>query len=90
MVVSLHHRNKNKKLYVMKIIKWIKKHLWWRAYYIKTKITKQEENEGRCLICQACIRVNRNDKSQPICSDYGYCPCKRNERLIFRNDLFEL
>jgi hypothetical protein len=85
----LYHRNKNKKLYIMKIIKWIKKHLWWRFYYIKTRITTQEANRGRCLICHAGIRVNSNDKSQPICPDYG-CPCKWNEILICKDDLFRL
>ena len=66
-----------------KIIKCIKKHLWWRFYYKKTRITTQEANRGKCLICHAGIRVNPSDKSQPICPDYG-CPCKWNERLIIR------
>lgn len=73
----------------MKIIKWIKKHIWWRFYYIKTRITTQEANRGRCLICHAGDRSNPNyfTKSYPKCYDYC-CPCKWNERLIIKDSLF--
>lgn len=68
-----------------KIIKWIKKLIWWRFYYTKTKLTTEEANRGRCLLCHASVRVHQNDKSQPVCTDYGCpCPCKWNERLIIR------
>ena len=68
-----------------KITKWIKKLIWWRFYYTKTKLTTEEANRGRCLLCHASIRVHQNDKSQPVCTDYGCpCPCKWNERLIIR------
>lgn len=36
-----------------KIIKWIKKLIWWRFYYTKTKLTTEEANRGRCLLCHA-------------------------------------
>ena len=66
-----------------KIIKWIKNFFWWRFYYTKTRITTEEGNRGRCIICHAGIRVNPNDKSQPICPEHN-CPCKWNERLIVK------
>lgn len=47
-----------------KIIKWIKKLIWWRFYYTKTKLTTEEANRGRCLLCHASIRVHQNDKSR--------------------------
>lgn len=71
-----------------KIIKWIKNLFWWRFYYIKTRITTEEANIGRCIICHAGIRVNPNDKSQPICSEHN-CPCKWNERLIINERLIK-
>ena len=66
-----------------KVIKWIENLFWWRFYYIKTRITTEEANMGRCLICHAGVRTNPTDKSQPICPDYS-CPCKWNERLIIK------
>lgn len=67
-----------------KIIKFIKNLFLWRFNYIKTRISTEEANRGRCIICHAGIRVNPNDKSQPICNKDFECPCKWNERLIIK------
>ena len=70
--------------YLHKIGLWFKKQLWWRFYYTKTEITTKETQNGRCLICHASIRVNKNS-SQPICTESNHpCPCKWNERLIIK------
>lgn len=73
----------------MKMIKWLKKHIWWRFYYTKIKLTTIEAHRGRCLGCHAGIRANPNDKSKVTCYDFG-CPCKWNERLITKDNLFGL
>lgn len=67
-----------------KIKNWFIKQLWWRFYYTKTEITIKEANSGRCLICHASVRVNKNS-SQPLCTEPNHpCPCKWNERLIIK------
>ena len=70
-----------------RIIKWIDSVFWWRFYYRKTTLTAKEANKGRCLMCQAGIRVNYKDRTQPVCTEHS-CPCKWNERLIIKNELY--
>ena len=70
-----------------RIIKWIDSVFWWRFYYRKITLTDKEANKWRCSRCHAGIRVNRNDKTQPICTEHS-CPCKWNERLIIKNELY--
>ena len=70
--------------YLHKIGLWFKKQLWWRFYYTKTEIITKEAQNGRCLICHASVRVNKNS-SQPLCTESNHpCPCKWNERLIIK------
>ena len=65
-----------------KLIHFFAKHFWWRLWYHKTKITTIEAHQGRCLLCHASIKVNKNS-NQPICTERNHpCPCKWNERLI--------
>ena len=50
--------------YLHKIGLWFRRQFWWRLWYYKTKITEREAQNGRCLICHASVRVNKNS-SQP-------------------------
>lgn len=70
--------------YLHKIGLWFRRQFWWRLWYYKTKITEREAQNGRCLICHASVRVNKNS-SQPLCTESNHpCPCKWNERLIIK------
>ena len=67
---------------IKRIRKFLHQELWWRKDYHRVKVTMAESLKGRCLICQGGIHSH----TLPTCFEHG-CPCKHNERLIYKYQL---
>ena len=62
---------------------WVWKQIWWRSNYRK-KRTKYR-GEEKCYLCHARLIPGSRYPGKKVCNIGNHpCPCKDNERLIFK------
>lgn len=75
-----------KQIFKDKFLLNINKRIWWRCYFKKHKLTEQEANSGRCLLCHAGVQVNKDIPR--CCRSKTPCPCKWNECLKIKKEIW--